>query len=111
MLLSSACPVGAASCDDVTVINGLLLLFPFAVVLALLIASPLTRFLPRRPLPGWSIAIIGAVIFVSLSDWWPLLGFAFGVTGIAVARGERIAEPHAAQTSGSATHSTKRSSG
>lgn len=111
MLLSYACPAGMAICDDVTATNGQLLLFPFALLVALLIAWPLTRFFPPRPLLGWSIAIIGAVIFVYLSDWWPLLGFLLGVTGIAVARGERIAEPHAANIGGPPTHSTKRSSG
>lgn len=98
MLLSYACPVGIAICDDVTVTSGLLLLFPLAVVLALLIAWPLSRLLPPRPLLGWSLAIIGAVIYVYLAarpDWWPLVGFFVGVTGIGLARGKRIAEPHA----------------
>jgi hypothetical protein len=36
MRLSDACPAGTASCNDVTAINLLLLLFPVAVVLAFL---------------------------------------------------------------------------
>ena len=99
MLLSYACPTGMATCNDVNVISGLLLLFPLAVVLALLIAWPLSRFLPPRPVLGWSLAIIGAVIYVYLAprpDWSPLLGFFIGVTGIGLARGKRIARRVAA---------------
>lgn len=98
MGLSYACPVGTASCDDVTATSGLLLLFPLAVVLAFLIAWPLSRLLPPRPVLGWSLAIIGAVGYVYLAprpDWSPLLGFFLGVTGIGLARGKRIPEPHA----------------
>jgi hypothetical protein len=99
MLLSYACPVGTAICDDVRGTSGLLLLFPLAVVLAFLIGWPLSRFLPPRPLLGWSLAIIGAVLYVYLAprpDWSPLLGFFIGVIGIGLARGKRIVEPHAA---------------
>jgi len=64
MRLGYACPAGTATCNDVIAINGLLLLFPFAVVLAFLVAWPLSRVLPHRPRLGWSLAIVGAVIYV-----------------------------------------------
>ncbi|HEV8672107.1 MAG TPA: hypothetical protein VGS01_15385 [Candidatus Limnocylindria bacterium] len=98
MRLTFACPVGTEICKDVTVYNGLLLLFPLAVLLAFLGASPLSRFLPRRPVLGWSLAVIGAVLYVYLSTgvgWEPLWGLLIGVIGIGLARG-KIAEPHAA---------------
>jgi hypothetical protein len=98
MRLGYACPVGTATCDDVTAINGLLLLFPFAVVLALLVAWPLSRVLPLHPRLGWSLAIVGAVIYVYLAqrpDWSPLLGFFISATGIALVRGKRVADPRA----------------
>jgi hypothetical protein len=96
---SDACPAGTAICNDVTAVNVLLPLFPVAVVLAFLFAWPLTRFLPSRPLLGWSIAIIGAVVYVYLatgSSVGPLLGFFVSVIGIGLARGKATAEPHAA---------------
>jgi hypothetical protein len=98
MDLSTACPSGTSRCNDVSVDNLLWLVFPVAVVLALLVAWPLTRFLPRRPVPGWILAIIGAVVFVYLySDIsrssFSLLGFFISVIGVALARGRAI-EPH-----------------
>jgi hypothetical protein len=64
MRLSDACPAGTATCNDVTAINLLLPLFPVAVVLAFLFAWPLNRFLPLRPLLGWSLAIIGGAVYL-----------------------------------------------
>jgi hypothetical protein len=94
-----ACPVGTAVCDDVRADNGLLLLLPLAVVVAFLVAWPLSRFLPPRPLLGWSLAIIGAVLYVYL--WTglgagPLLGFLISVIGIGLARGKATTEPRSA---------------
>ena len=97
MRLGYACPAGTATCNDVIAINGLLLLFPFAVVLAFLVAWPLSRVLPHRPRLGWSLAIVGAVIYVYLAsspDWSPLLGFFISAIGIALVRRKRVADPH-----------------
>jgi hypothetical protein len=91
MRLSDACPAGTATCNDVTAINLLLPLFPVAVVLAFLFAWPLTRFLPLRPLLGWSLAITGAVVYLYLAtgpSGGSLLGFFISVIGIGLARGK-----------------------
>ena len=102
---SAACPVGTTPCNDVSSDNLLWLVFPFAVGLAFLFAWPLTRFLPHRPLIGWPLAIIGAVVFVYFyvagtnSSLWPqgtFIGFFISVIGIGLARGRTTTDPHAA---------------
>jgi hypothetical protein len=75
----------------VNAVSVLLPLFPVAVVLAFLFAWPLTRFLPRHPLFGWSLAIIGAVVYLYLATGpsvGPVLGLFMSVIGIGVARGK-----------------------
>jgi hypothetical protein len=91
MRLSDACPAGTATCNDVTAINLLLPLFPVAVVLAFLFAWPLNRFLPLRPLFGWSLAIIGGAVYLYFAtgpSGGSLLGFFVSVIGIGLARGK-----------------------
>jgi hypothetical protein len=103
MHLGYACPAGTPTCNDVIAINGLLLLFPFAVVLAFLVAWPLSRVLPLRPRLGWSLAIVGAVIYVYLAsrpDWSPLSGFFVSAIGIALVRGKRVTDPRAGVSAG-----------
>ena len=99
MGLSYTCPAGAATCNDVIAVNMLLPLFPVAVVLAFVFAWPLTRFLPLRPLLGWSLAIIGAVVYLYLATGpsiGSLLGFFISVIGVGLAKGTAVAERHAA---------------
>ena len=91
MSFDAACPAGTATCNDVTAINALLPLFPVAVVLAFLFAWPLTRFLPLRPLLGWSLALTGAAVYLYLATGpsiGSLFGFFISVMGIALARGK-----------------------
>lgn len=90
MRLDAACPSGMTTCNDVSAVSVLLPLFPIAVVLAFLVAWPLTRFLRRRSLLGWSLAVIGAAVYIYLAagpSIGSLLGFAISVIGIALARG------------------------
>ena len=105
MGLSAACPPRTTPCIDVVSDNLLWLVFPFVVGLAFLFAWPLTRFLPHRPLIGWPLAIIGAVVFVyfyvagTLSFLWPqgiFMGFFISVIGLGLARGRTTADPHTA---------------
>ena len=106
MGFGAACPAGTTVCDDVHSDNLLWLFFPLAVGLAFLLAAPLTRFLPHRPLIGWPVAIIGAVVFVyfyvvgSGAFSWLLgvfMGFLISVMGIGLARGRLGAtDPHTA---------------
>jgi len=91
MHLNNACPTGAETCSDVIATNVLLPLFPIAVLLALLFALPLTRFLPPRPRIGWALAVIGAVVYLNLAtgtSTGSLLGPCISVIGIALARGK-----------------------
>jgi len=95
MVLSTACPVGAETCNDVTAVSGLLVLFPLAVVLAFLCAWPLTRFLPRRRWFGWALAILGAAVYLTFANATTLssvLGFVLSVIGIGLARGKKTAQ-------------------
>ena len=101
-----ACPAGTTVCNDVHSDNLLWLFFPLAIGLAFLVAGPLTRILPHRPLIGWPVGLIGALVFVYFyvvgSEAIPwllgnLLGFLISVTGIGLARGRLGAhEPHVA---------------
>jgi hypothetical protein len=95
MNLSYACPVGTAICDDVHNINLAVPLFPLAVALAFLVAWPVRRFLPPHPMFGWSLAIIGAVVYLYYSELAAglLVGLVVGAIGIGLAQGKRIAEP------------------
>lgn len=99
MSLVAACPTGMTTCNDVSAVSVLLPLFPIAVVLAFLFAWPLTRFLRRRSIFGWSLAVIGAAVYLYLAagpSVGSLLGFALGVIGIALARGNATPEPRVA---------------
>jgi uncharacterized membrane protein YccC len=87
-----ACPEGATKCDDVSVINVLLLFFPGVVVLAFLLADPLRRFVPRRRFVGATIGLMGAVVYLYFSGSslpGSLLGFVIGTAGIALSFGRR----------------------
>jgi hypothetical protein len=99
MSLTVACPAGDFPCNDVTAVNVLLPLFPVAIALAFLFAWPLTRFLPLRPVLGWSLAIVGAVLYLYLATGpsiGSLVGFFISVIGIGLGRGKAISEPRAA---------------
>ena len=92
MSFHAACPAGTATCNDVTAVSALLPLFPLAVVVAFLFAWPLTRFLPLRPFLGWSLALVGAAVYLYLATGpsvGSLVGFFISVMGIALARGRR----------------------
>jgi hypothetical protein len=97
-VLSTACPEGTATCNDVTGVSGVLVLFPLAIVLAFLCAWPLTRFLLRQGWFGWPLAIFGAAVYLTFANSttpWSPLGFVLSVIGIGLARGRTTAQAHA----------------
>jgi len=90
--IQAACPEGVAACNDSTSISGLVPLFPVAVLLAFVLAWPVSIFLPRRPLVGWLLAAIGAagyIVFAAGPVLTVAIAFAVGVIGIALALGRR----------------------
>ena len=96
-VLSTACPVGAETCNDVAAVSAVLVLFPLAVVLAFLCAWPLTRFLPRQGWFGWALAILGGAVYLTFANTttpWSVLGFVLSVIGIGLARGKTTAQTH-----------------
>ena len=84
-------------CPDVSAISVLIPLFPVAVVLAFLLAWPLTRVIPRRPRPGWLLVAAGlsGYLWFSGGPLAPLVvAFAIAVVGFAFVRGQaQAAQP------------------
>ena len=54
-------------CNDVSAFSVLVLLLPVAALIAFVIAWPLARFVPRRPMLGWILVIIGLAGYVWFS--------------------------------------------
>jgi FtsH-binding integral membrane protein len=89
--LSLAC--AELPCNDVSAVSVLVLLLPLAALIALVLAWPLARFLPRRRLLGWILAIAGLVGFVWFSAGpIPAVAgaFAVAVIGLAFVRGHPV---------------------
>jgi FtsH-binding integral membrane protein len=77
-------------CNDVSAISILTILLPLAALIALVIAWPLARFLPRRRMLGWLLAVAGFVGYVWFSAGpIPAVAGAFvvAVIGLALIRG------------------------
>jgi hypothetical protein len=80
-------------CNDVTAVSAVLFLLPLAALIALVLAWPLARVLPRRRVLGWIFAIAGLVGFVWFSAGpMPALAgaFAVAVIGLAFMRGHPV---------------------
>ena len=86
--LSLAC--AELPCNDVNAVSILIFLLPLAALIALVLAWPLARFLPRRRMVGWILAIAGLVGYVWFSGGpMPALtgAFAVAVIGLAFIKG------------------------
>jgi FtsH-binding integral membrane protein len=89
--LSLAC--AELPCNDVSAVSILLFLLPLAALIALVLAWPLARFLPRRRVVGWILAIAGFAGYVWFSGGpMPALAgaFAVAVIGFAFIRGHTV---------------------
>ena len=98
MAVEAACPQGVVACNDVTAINLMVPLFPIAVLVAFALAWPAARLVPRHPLVGWPLAIVGAAGYLLFAAG-PIIpvatAFVLLVSGIALVIGRR--EPRTAQ--------------
>jgi hypothetical protein len=54
-------------CNDVSAVSVLIVLLPLAALIALALAWPLARLLPRRRMLGWTLAIAGFAGYVWFS--------------------------------------------
>ena len=93
MQWSLACPPSELPCNDVSAVNVLIFLLPLAALIALLLAWPLARFLPRRRMLGWILAIAGLAGYVWFSAGpIPAVAgaFAVAVIGFALIRGHAV---------------------
>jgi hypothetical protein len=82
--LSLAC--AELPCNDVTAVSVLVFLLPLAALVALVLAWPLARFVPRRRMLGWILAVAGLVGYVWFSGGpMPALAGAFAVAVIGLA--------------------------
>jgi hypothetical protein len=80
-------------CNDVSAISVLIFLLPLAALIALVMAWPLARLLPRRPMLGWTLAIAGfaGYVWFSAGPIPALAGaFAVAVIGLAFIRGHAV---------------------
>ncbi len=90
---SLACPPSELPCNDVSAVSVLIFLLPFAALIALLLAWPLARFVPRRRTLGWILAIAGLAGYVwfSAGPIPAVIGaFAVAVIGFALIRGHAV---------------------
>jgi hypothetical protein len=88
MAMTIAC--AEVPCSDVSGVSVLVPLFPVAVVIAFLLAWPLARVVPRRPMPGWLLVAVGfgGYLWFSGGPLAPLVvAFALAVVGFAFVRG------------------------
>jgi len=83
-------------CNDVSAISVLIFLLPLAALIALFMAWPLARLLPRRRLLGWTLAIAGfaGYVWFSAGPIPAVAGaFAVAVIGLAFIRGHTVQAP------------------
>jgi hypothetical protein len=89
--LSLAC--AELPCNDVSAVSVLIFLLPLAALVALMLAWPLARFLPRRRMLGWILALAGFAGYVWFSAG-PIpavaAAFAVAVIGLAFIRGHLV---------------------
>ena len=86
--LSLAC--AELPCNDVSAVSILIFLLPLAALIALVLAWPLARFLPRRRMVGWILAIagFGGYVWFSGGPMPALIGaVAVAVIGLAFIKG------------------------
>jgi hypothetical protein len=89
--LSLAC--AELPCNDVSAVSVLIFLLPLAALIALVLAWPLARVLPRRRMLGWIFAIAGfaGYVWFSAGPMPALAGaFAVAVIGLAFIRGRPV---------------------
>jgi len=80
-------------CNDVNAVSVLVLLLPLAALVAVVLALPLARFVPRRRTLGWILAIAGMAAYVWFSAGpIPAVAGAFAITviGFAFIRGHPV---------------------
>ena len=80
-------------CNDVSAVSVLVFLLPLAALIALVLAWPLARFLPRRRMLGWILAVAGVAGYVwfSAGPMTAVAGaFAVAVVGLAFIRGHAV---------------------
>jgi hypothetical protein len=80
-------------CNDVSAISVLTFLLPLAALVALVLAWPLARLLPRRRMLGWTLAIGGLAGYVWFSAGpIPAVAgaFAVAVIGLAFIKGHAV---------------------
>ena len=80
-------------CNDVSAVSILVFLLPLAALVALVLAWPLARFLPRRRMLGWILAIAGfaGYVWFSAGPMPALAGAcAVAVIGLAFIRGHPV---------------------
>ena len=80
-------------CNDVSAVSILVFLLPIAALVALVLAWPLARFLPRRRMLGWILAIAGFAgsVWFSAGPMLALAGAcAVAVIGLALIRGRPV---------------------
>ena len=93
MQWSLACPSSELPCNDVSGVSILIFQAPLAALIALALAWPLARFLPRRRTLGWILAIAGSAGYLWFSAGpVPALASAFAVAviGVAFIRGHTV---------------------
>ena len=92
MELFVACPENSApDCNDTHVTNVGLILFLPAILLAVLLARPLSRFVPAHRVIGAVVAAVGAVAFLYYS--WSgvaLIAWLAVIVGLALYMSERV---------------------
>jgi FtsH-binding integral membrane protein len=80
-------------CNDVSAVSVLVLLLPLAALIALVLAWPLARLLPRRRMLGWILVIAGFAGYVWFSGGpIPAVAgaLAVAVVGLALMRGHVV---------------------
>ena len=80
-------------CNDVTAVSVLILFLPLAALIAFIVAWPLARWLPRRPMLGWILVIAGCAGYVLFSAGpIPAVAGALAVVvlGFALLRGRMV---------------------
>jgi hypothetical protein len=80
-------------CNDVTAVSVLIFLLPLAVLIGLVLAWPLARFVPRHRMLGWILAIAGftGYVWFSAGPIPAVAGaFAVAVIGFAFMRGHAV---------------------
>lgn len=86
-----ACPEGVAVCNDTSSTSALVPLFPIVMLLAVLIAMPLARYVPHSAIVGWLLVVPGIVAYFAFaaSGGGSIAGMIAVIVGVAFLRGSR----------------------